>query len=194
MTCRNAVNQYAKAPQTTWRDLRIHREVLTASTSLALKRVGTEADTAAITEDTWNSRELPVIQAAVDIHNATDTYLTRASAIGERTGLDHDTVQRALRRLNSQPSSFEKVVEASGGEVIMVGPPTADALRVAGAWPSPEMLLRRLINALETAADDDARDPEERSKLRLAATYLGSFATQVAIGALGGAGGNVLSS
>jgi hypothetical protein len=143
--------------------------------------------------DTWNTRDLPVLQAVVDIYEDSGTYLTRATAIERRTGLDPDMVQRALRRLNSQPSFFEKVVEASGGQIVMVGPPTADALRVAGAWPSPEQLLQRLINALETAADDDARGPEERSKFRQAASYLGSIATQVAIGALGGAGGNVLS-
>jgi hypothetical protein len=86
---------------------------------------------------------------------------------------------------------FEKVLDSSGGQIIVVGPPTADALRVAGAWPSPEQRFQRLINALEMAADDSTRAPEERSKFRQAAVYLGSFATQVAIGALGGAGGNV---
>jgi hypothetical protein len=133
-----------------------------------------------------------VVQAVVDTYEDSGTYLTRATAIERRTGLDQETVQRALRRLNSQPPFFEKVA-ASGGQIIMVGPPTADALRVAGAWPSPERLLQRLIAALETAADDDARAPVERSKFKQAAAYLGSFATQVAIGALGGAGGDVLS-
>jgi len=63
----------------------------------------------------------------------------------------------------------------------------------AGAWPSPKQLLQRLISALETAADDETRAAEEQSKFRQAAAYLGSFATQVAIGALGGADGNILS-
>jgi len=145
-----------------------------------------------MTEDTLNSRDLPVLRAVVDIYEESGSYLTRASAIERRTGLEEE-VQRALRRLNSQPSFFEKVVDASGGQIIMVGPPNGDALRVAGAWPSPENQLRRLISALEGAADDDARAPEERSKFRQAASYLGSFATQVAISALGGAGGNVIS-
>jgi len=147
---------------------------------------------AVMTEDTLNSRDLPVLRAVVDIYEESGSYLTRASAIERRTGLEEE-VQRALRRLNSQPSFFEKVVDASGGQIIMVGPPNGDALRVAGAWPSPENQLRRLISALEGAADDDARAPEERSKFRQAASYLGSFATQVAISALGGAGGNVIS-
>jgi len=147
---------------------------------------------AVMTEDTLNSRDLPVLRAVVDIYEESGSYLTRASAIERRTGLEEE-VQRALRRLNSQPSFFEKVVDASGGQIIMVGPPNGDALRVAGAWPSPENQLRRLISALEGAADDEARAPEERSKFRQAASYLGSFATQVAISALGGAGGNVIS-
>ena len=77
---------------------------------------------------------------------------------------------------------------------MMVGPPTGDALRVAGAWPSPENLLERLIAALQDAAKDETREPEERSKLKQAASVIGSLATQLAINALGGAAGNVLSS
>jgi hypothetical protein len=48
------------------------------------------------------------------------------------------------------------------------------------------------IAGLETAADDDTRAPDERRKLKQAADYLGSFATQVANDALGRAGGNAL--
>jgi hypothetical protein len=146
-----------------------------------------------MTEGTWNQRDLPVLRAVVDIYEETGHYLTRASAIEAATGLDADTVQRALRRLNTQPSFFEKVTEVSGGTIIMVGPPTGNALRVAGAWPSPEQLLDRLIAALDSAANDDEREPAERSKFKQAAAYLGSFASHVAIGALGGAGGNLLS-
>ena len=75
----------------------------------------------------------------------------------------------------------------------MVGPPTGKALRVAGAWPSPENLLERLIAALESAADDEMRAPDERSKLKQAAAWLASFGSQIAISALGGAARNVLS-
>jgi hypothetical protein len=76
---------------------------------------------------------------------------------------------------------------------LAVGAPTSNALRGAGAWPTPENLLERLITALEQAGDDQTRPDEERSKLQSAAAWLGSFASQVAIGALGGAGGTMLS-
>jgi hypothetical protein len=145
-----------------------------------------------MTQDTWTTRDLPVLRAVVDTYEETGDYLTRASDIEAATGLDADTVQRAIRKLNTQPSFFEKVLDTAQGGIVMVGPPTGDALRVAGAWPSPENLLERLIAALESAANDETREPDERSKLRQAASYLGSFASQVAIGALSGAGGNLL--
>ncbi|AEF35364.1 hypothetical protein JDM601_1364 [Mycolicibacter sinensis] len=147
----------------------------------------------AMTQDTWIDRDLPVLQAVVDIYEETGTSLTKASAIEAATGLDAGAVQRALRRLNTEPSFFEKVTAAFGGTIIMVGPPTRNALQVAGAWPSPEQLLDRLIAALDTAGDDDDRGVEERGKFKQLAGNLRSFASKVAISALGSAGGHLLS-
>ena len=75
---------------------------------------------------------------------------------------------------------------------MIVGKPTSAALRVAGHWPSPEGLLERLVAALEAAGDDESRDQEERSRFKQIALWLGGAASQVAINALGGAGGNLL--
>ena len=94
-----------------------------ASTCMAPPVVGARGDTAGMTEDTRKTRDLPVLRAVVDIYDESGTYNTRATGVERRTGLDHDTVQRALRRLNSAPSFFEKVVDASGGQIIMAGPP-----------------------------------------------------------------------
>lgn len=138
--------------------------------------------------DTWTGRDLPVLRAVVDCSEEPGTLLTRAADLERRTGFDHDTVQSALRTLNSFPSFFEEVTESSGGKVTFVSPPTARARQVAGGWPSPETVCDRLIEALEGAAADETRQPEERSKLEKAALHLGSTATQVAIAALGGAG------
>ncbi|WP_237158298.1 hypothetical protein [Mycobacteroides franklinii] len=102
-------------------------------------------------------------------------------------------MRRAIRALDTDPSYFDEVTGSFGGQIVGVGRPTSAALRVAGAWPSPEGLLERLVQALEAAADDQDRDPDEQGKLRNAATWLGSFASQVAISALGGAGGNFMS-
>ena len=72
-----------------------------------------------------------------------------------------------------------------------MGAPTGQGLRVAGAWPSPEG-LDRLVTALERAAEDDMREPEERSKLKQTALWLRGAVSQIALGALGGAGGNII--
>ncbi|MEZ0385226.1 hypothetical protein [Mycobacterium sp. pW045] len=146
-----------------------------------------------MTQDSWTDRDLPVLKAVVDIYEKTGQHLIPATAIEAATGLDAGAIQRALRRLNTEPSFFEKVTAAFGGTIITVGPPTRHALQVAGAWPSAERLLERLITALDTAGDDDGHGVEERGKFKQLAGSLGSFASQVAIGALGSAGGNLLS-
>lgn len=52
--------------------------------------------------------------------------------------------------------------------------------------------MERLVTALEDAAADDGRPDEQRSKLKQLAVGVRSVGYQVAIGALGGAGGNLL--
>lgn len=140
---------------------------------------------------TWESRDLPVLKAAVELYEEKGRG-PRVSAIEARTGFDHDTVQRALRVLYTEPY-FGEVTTASGVEYIVVGKPTSAALRVAGQWPSPEGQLDRLIAALQAAAADESRPEEERSRAKQAGLWLAGALSQVAIGALGGAGGNMLS-
>ncbi|WP_059018386.1 hypothetical protein [Mycobacterium sp. M26] len=143
-----------------------------------------------MTESTWDSRDLPVLRAAVDIYERTGRTM-RPRQIEQETGFDGDTVQRALRVLNREPY-FEKVSGAFGGQFLMVGAPTADALRVAGQWPTPENQLERMIAAFEAVAADEARPEEERSRAKQVGLWLAGALSQVAIGALGGAGGNML--
>lgn len=140
--------------------------------------------------DTWESRDLPVLRAAVELYDEKGRP-PRATDLERATGFDKDTVQRALRALYSEPF-FEKGVESSGNQIIIVGNPTSAALRVAGQWPSPEAQLERLVAALQAAADDEDRPEEERSKLKQAILTLRGAAWQVALNALGGAGGNLM--
>lgn len=141
--------------------------------------------------DTWFERDLPVLRAAVDVFEH-DGDPMDVEDIATAANLDIDTVQRALRKLCAQPF-FAEGQETANGDILWVGKPTGEAIRVAGHWPSPEALLDRLITALETAGEDEARVPDERSKLKQVAVGLRTAAAQIAIGALGGAGGNLLS-
>ena len=49
-----------------------------------------------------------------------------------------------------------------------------------------------MVAALEAAANDEGRDEEERSRFQQAKLTLKGAAYQIAIGALGGAGGNLV--
>ncbi|MEH3129167.1 MAG: hypothetical protein PGN27_04300 [Mycolicibacterium neoaurum] len=145
--------------------------------------------------ETWESRDLPVLKAVVEIFIESGETSIDAGSIYRRTGMDKNDVQRALRALYAEPYLDEKgKMAAASGELWYVGAPTGAALRVAGAWPTPEALLDRLVCALETAGADEHRDEEERSKFKRAALWLGGFGSQVAITALGGAGGTIISS
>lgn len=142
-------------------------------------------------EDTWTNRDLPVLRAAVEIYDQSGQQAS-ANELANVCGLDDDTVQSALRALYRQPY-FEKGMANGAGDVLVVGKPTRDALRAAGQWPSPEIQLERLIESLVAAADDDSRPDEQRNSFRQAAAWLGTTASAIAITALGGAGGNLLS-
>ncbi|WP_137145094.1 hypothetical protein [Mycolicibacterium sp. CR10] len=140
--------------------------------------------------DTWESRDLLVLKAAVELYDEKGRS-PRASDLERATGFDKDTVQRALRALYSEPF-FEQGVESSGNQIIIVGEPTSAALRVVGQWPTPESQLERLVAALQAAADDEDRPEEDRSKFKQAILTLRGAAWQVALGALSGAGGNLM--
>lgn len=144
-----------------------------------------------MTLDTWVTRDLPVLRAIVDLYEEDGDQIS-IRAIERRSGMDGDTVQRALRRLMTRPSFLGDVTNTAQGIIVYIEAPTADALRVAGAWPSPETMVERLVAALEDAAADDGRPDEQRSKLKQLAVGVRSVGYQVAIGALGGAGGNLL--
>lgn len=57
---------------------------------------------------------------------------------------------------------------------------------------SPAAQLERLIAAPGAAAEDDSRPEEERSRFKQAILTLRGAAWQVALGALSGAGGNLM--
>lgn len=145
-----------------------------------------------MSEETWTTRDLPVLRAIVDHYEETDDPVHMRD-IELRTGFDEDTVQRALRKLDTRPSFLDDVTGSAQGTIVYVGAPTHEALRVAGAWPSPDNVLERLIAALEEAADDEDRPDDQRSKLKQLALGIRSVGYQIAVGAIGGAGGNLLS-
>lgn len=80
--------------------------------------------------DSWESRDLPVLRAAVELYDQTGRN-PNAAELEAACGFDKDTVQRALRALYREPF-FEEGMTAWGGDILAVGAPIGAALRVAG--------------------------------------------------------------
>ena len=145
-----------------------------------------------MTPETWTNRDLPVLRAIVEHYEETGEDVIQPWDLQQRTGFDEPTVQKALRVLNRVPY-FERAYAINGGEIVDVGPPTADALRIVGQWPSPDTLLTRLIDELKRAADEDDVSDEDRTTIQRTVAFLRTTGWQLAVGALSGAGGNMLS-
>lgn len=147
-------------------------------------------------EETWTGRDLPVLKAVVELFEANSSGRTPVSAVQQATGFDAGTVEKALKVLHTQPyvKGGMKKKMPGGFVYATTGAPTAEGLRAAGAWPTPESQLERLLAALTSAAEDETRPEEERSKLKQLALGFRGAAYQIALNALGGAGGNLLSS
>lgn len=94
-------------------------------------------------EDTWNDRDLPALDAIVEAHD-TDGRVVRTSRVVTGTGLDENTVNAALRALESEnPPLLEGARATVSGTYILAGKPTGHARRAVGAWPTADSLADR---------------------------------------------------
>jgi hypothetical protein len=135
-------------------------------------------------ESTWEPRDLPVLDAIVryfDKHDGPE--IPDVETFAKLTGMDPGQVARAVRALSPR---FIKTQATYGGlmDVAVMGV-TDEARQVVGQWPSPELWVDRLVQALREAAEQES-DPERRGRLRAMAEGLGGFARDVAVGVLSG--------
>lgn len=136
------------------------------------------ADYSPSMESTWASRDLPVLTAVVELWEET---FPSTSSIGrlevvQRTGLANDDVDRAISALIE--AGYLEWVPNRGGDRIYswrITGISSGARRLVGQWPSPEELVKQIVSALEVAAENEP-DAEKRSKLKSAASSIGSFA------------------
>jgi hypothetical protein len=130
-------------------------------------------------EDTWVSRDLPVLDAVVRLLDKGAWEVTVAD-LAVDTGLDSKAVDRALEALQG-PYVVEYKRLATGGipDLWSVTEVTAAARRVVGQWPTAESLAARLAEAFSEAAEEE-KDPERKSRLRQLASFLGETGKDVA--------------
>lgn len=122
---------------------------------------------------TWAQRDEPVLRAIVELSDEGTEYI-RPEHISERTGLDTDTVQRALQALADDEPSLMTAVDGStygGRHISTVHSPTGRARRIIGTWPTPEKLAEQIIQEMNRTADLEDGD-EERGRLKRMAAWM----------------------
>jgi hypothetical protein len=138
-------------------------------------------------DDTWDARELPILDAIVRYFDESDEpYLAgipTEETFAEITGRDVQEVRKAVRTLRQ---SYLLVQDGGMGAETMILGVTDAAREKVGQWPSAEGIVDRLIQGLLDAAD---REPDEhkRSRLRVVAEGLGGFARDLAVGIISNA-------
>jgi hypothetical protein len=130
-------------------------------------------------EETWFSRELPVLQAIV--WRFDDPFATPMDVghIVDEVGLETDDVHRALVALwKARPPFLEGVEVDQVPYPVQVTGVTERALREIGKWPNADVIAERIVAALNAAADREP-DEEKRSRLRRAADAVGGLGKEL---------------
>lgn len=125
-----------------------------------------------MTDSWWYNRDLPVLQAIVDLVDEHGHADVRGLQVGE---LDQRDIKRAVRALAQAGTFFSRIEGSLANPFELVLGVTEHAQQMAGRWPTPaEALADQLLQAIQTAAET-AKDEESRSKLKAAAAALGGM-------------------
>jgi hypothetical protein len=129
-------------------------------------------------EDTWFSRDLPILEAVAAIES--EGGWPTSAGVAQRVGADAATVSVRIKALDA--GGFVAVSNYQGNGEPLDVTLLRDARQAIGQWPNVDDLFDRFVRAIEAAADDQP-DEAERSRLRAVAGQLGSagrdFAVQV---------------
>jgi DNA-binding transcriptional ArsR family regulator len=116
-------------------------------------------------EDTWFSRDLPVLVAIVTLFDRAGFGFITYQQVADRTGLSGDVVSQSLRALRG--GNYIESPPAGGSDLSqhLVTGVSAGARVVTGQWPSDHTVVERLLAALEEESRL-APTEEKREKLR----------------------------
>ncbi|MDZ5662361.1 hypothetical protein SFC79_11350 [Nocardioides sp. S-58] len=131
-------------------------------------------------EDTWHSRDLPILREAARLLEEDDTFTgVRLRDIAEAVEMEVAVVLKSLRVLEEAGLvELRLMMPAHAGRVTQI---SSRARQLVGQWPSEEQALERIIAAL-TAIADATDDPEEKTKAQKVAAWFKSNATTVGVG------------
>ncbi len=132
-------------------------------------------------EETWTSRDLPVLDAVVQLLDESPGGLLLGQQVVRCTGMDRADVERAVWALSPDYVILGQQMAAEGGiDMQCLDGVTAEARRVVGQWPTGESLVDQLTAGIEQAAEKET-DPEQKRRLREVARGLGGAAKTIAI-------------
>jgi hypothetical protein len=122
-------------------------------------------------DDTWMSRDLPVLEAVVTWLDTDFSEIPQVYDIAERTGLSSMDVARAVKAMDGLYLELQLLGGGPEGWAIRKVYPAARF--AVGQWPTGEALIDHLVEGLGRAADTEP-DPEKRERLKKAASWLGT--------------------
>jgi hypothetical protein len=125
----------------------------------------------ACVEDTWFSRDLPVLDAVVTLLDQPGSIMAQVREIAAHAGMDEFEVARALEAMDGTYVDFEQFATGGRPGSWRVRRVSADARRAVGQWPTPENVVARLAEAFSAAAEREP-DPDRRGKLRAIGGFL----------------------
>jgi hypothetical protein len=132
-----------------------------------------------VMEQSWASRELPVLKVLVAYFDDLDRTQISPGQIADLAGLPENDVLRSLRALyEADPRFIDGPIAQEIPYPLAVTGVSERARRAVGQWPNGEQLAEELIRKLETAAEQEP-DPSRKSKLRQAAQVLAGTARDV---------------
>ncbi len=130
-------------------------------------------------QDTWADRDLPVLEATVALLE--QSYMVTVSDIAARTGLEEPAVARALEALDPDYVDFRKTTTGGDPRFWYVLKVTPDARRAVGQWPTAELLIDRLADALTAASRDEQEEADRQGLMVYAARLIGDTLRDVTV-------------
>jgi hypothetical protein len=134
-------------------------------------------------EDTWTSRDLPVLDAVVTLLDRPGSIMATVREIAELTGMEQADIVRALDALDGPYVEFEQFATGGNPGPWRVRRVSSAARREVGQWPTAESMAERLAEAFRAAAE---REPDEtkRGRLRQIAEAVGGTFKEFTIGVM----------
>ncbi|WP_151478115.1 hypothetical protein [Streptomyces albicerus] len=134
-------------------------------------------------ESTWVERDLPVLNALVQqLDDAAGASFPELRDVTEETGLDISEITKAALALDG--ARYIELVKTAGSTGSWyVKKVSREARQAVGQWPTAEQLLDTLVQRLGEAAEEET-DPEQRSRLRAAASTASGAARNVFVDVL----------